>query len=47
MKRRVSTPLKLGNVTIGGSAPIVVQSMTTTDTRDAQTTINQISQLED
>lgn len=47
MKRRVSTPLKMGNVTIGGSAPIVVQSMTTTDTRDTLTTINQIRQLED
>ncbi len=47
MKRRLSTPLQLGNVTIGGSAPIVVQSMTTTDTRDSKTTINQIRELED
>jgi (E)-4-hydroxy-3-methylbut-2-enyl-diphosphate synthase len=47
MKRRLSIPLKLGNVTIGGSAPIVVQSMTNTDTRDARTTINQVRQLED
>jgi len=45
--RRVSTPLKLGNVTIGGNAPIVVQSMTTTDTRNTQITINQIRQLEE
>ncbi len=45
--RRRSIPLKLGNVTLGGGAPIVVQSMTTTDTRNTHATINQIKQLED
>jgi 4-hydroxy-3-methylbut-2-en-1-yl diphosphate synthase IspG/GcpE len=31
-KRRVSVPVKIGNVTVGGNHPIVVQSMTNTDT---------------
>ena len=47
MMRRVSTPLKVGRVTVGGDAPIVVQSMTKTDTRDVPATINQVRQLED
>ncbi|HUS04017.1 MAG TPA: flavodoxin-dependent (E)-4-hydroxy-3-methylbut-2-enyl-diphosphate synthase [Dehalococcoidia bacterium] len=47
MMRRVSTPLKVGRVTVGGDAPIVVQSMTKTDTRDVPATINQVKQLED
>jgi (E)-4-hydroxy-3-methylbut-2-enyl-diphosphate synthase len=47
MSRRFSMQLKLGNVAIGGDAPIVVQSMTTTDTRNTQATINQVKQLED
>ncbi len=45
--RRVSKPIQIGNVTIGGGAPIVVQSMTKTDTRDVMSTINQIKELED
>jgi len=45
--RRVSKPIQIGNVTIGGSAPIVVQSMTKTDTCDVMSTINQIRELED
>ena len=44
--RRVSKPIQIGNVTIGGDAPIVVQSMTKTDTRDVMSTINQIKELE-
>ena len=47
MMRRVSTPLKVGRVTVGGDAPIVVQSMTKTDTRDVPATVSQIKQLED
>ena len=47
MKRRASTPLRIGKVWIGGNAPIVVQSMTKTDTRDIQATVNQIRQLEE
>ncbi len=45
--RRVSRELKIGNVTIGGSAPIVVQSMTKTDTRDVDATVNQMKQLQE
>ena len=46
-QRRNSTPLKIGRVTVGGDAPIVVQSMTKTDTRDITATIKQIKELED
>ena len=45
--RRVSTPVQIGKVTVGGDAPIVVQSMTKTDTCDVMSTINQIRELED
>jgi (E)-4-hydroxy-3-methylbut-2-enyl-diphosphate synthase len=44
--RRQSKQLRIGNVMVGGSAPIVVQSMTNTDTRNIKATINQISELE-
>jgi (E)-4-hydroxy-3-methylbut-2-enyl-diphosphate synthase len=44
-KRRQSIGVKVGAVTIGGSAPIVVQSMTNTDTADAEATALQIQQL--
>jgi (E)-4-hydroxy-3-methylbut-2-enyl-diphosphate synthase len=40
-------PLRIGRVIVGGDAPIAVQSMTKTDTRDIPATINQIKQLED
>jgi (E)-4-hydroxy-3-methylbut-2-enyl-diphosphate synthase len=39
--------LKIGRATIGAGAPIAVQSMTKTDTRDIWATVNQIKQLED
>jgi len=45
--RRISKTIKIGNVAIGGGAPVVVQSMTKTDTRDARATIEQIKELED
>ncbi len=45
--RRVSKPIQIGRVTVGGSAPIVVQSMTNTDTRNVMSTIAQIKELED
>jgi (E)-4-hydroxy-3-methylbut-2-enyl-diphosphate synthase len=45
--RRISQPIHIGSVTIGGGAPIVVQSMTKTDTRDVKATIDQIKELED
>ncbi len=45
--RRISKPIKIGSVTVGGDAPIVVQSMTNTNTRDVMSTIRQIKELED
>jgi (E)-4-hydroxy-3-methylbut-2-enyl-diphosphate synthase len=45
IKRRQSTAVKVGPITIGGHAPIVVQSMTNTDTADPAATANQIAQL--
>jgi len=47
MTRRICKPLRIGKVTVGGDAPIVVQSMAKTDTRDIPATINQIKELED
>ncbi|MDD5339328.1 MAG: flavodoxin-dependent (E)-4-hydroxy-3-methylbut-2-enyl-diphosphate synthase [Dehalococcoidales bacterium] len=46
-KRRVSKQIKIGDVPIGGGAPIVVQSMTKTDTRDVKATLRQIKELEE
>ncbi|MFQ6122774.1 MAG: flavodoxin-dependent (E)-4-hydroxy-3-methylbut-2-enyl-diphosphate synthase, partial [Dehalococcoidales bacterium] len=45
--RRITKPIQIGSVTIGGGAPIVVQSMTKTDTRDVKSTVEQIKELED
>ena len=47
MTRRVSKQLRIGKVIVGGDAPVVVQSMTKTDTRDIPATVNQIRELED
>lgn len=43
--RRQTVAVKVGAVAIGGGAPIVVQSMTNTDTADAVATVKQIQQL--
>ncbi len=45
--RRQTKEISVGNIKIGGNNPISVQSMTTTDTRDAKKTIEQIKRLED
>ncbi len=45
VERRKSIPVKVGSVTVGGDAPIVVQSMTNTDTADADGTADQIEAL--
>ena len=45
IQRRESVPVKVGNVTIGGDAPVVVQSMTNTDTADIASTTEQVAQL--
>ena len=47
ISRRVSKAIRIGDVTVGGNAPIVVQSMTKTDTRDVTSTIRQIKELEE
>jgi (E)-4-hydroxy-3-methylbut-2-enyl-diphosphate synthase len=44
--RRKSRQLRVGNVLVGGDAPITVQSMTKTDTRDVQATLLEIWALE-
>ena len=44
-KRRASRPVAVGSVVIGGGAPIVVQSMTNTDTADAAATARQVEEL--
>jgi (E)-4-hydroxy-3-methylbut-2-enyl-diphosphate synthase len=43
--RRHSIPVRIGSVTIGGTAPIVVQSMTNTDTADVAATVQQVGEL--
>jgi (E)-4-hydroxy-3-methylbut-2-enyl-diphosphate synthase len=43
--RRQSVPVLVGGLPIGGSAPILVQSMTNTDTRDVAATLAQIGRL--
>ena len=44
-KRRDSIQVMVGDVPVGGGAPIVVQSMTNTDTADIEATIEQVDQL--
>ncbi|HUY68414.1 MAG TPA: flavodoxin-dependent (E)-4-hydroxy-3-methylbut-2-enyl-diphosphate synthase, partial [Alphaproteobacteria bacterium] len=47
IQRRKSRQIKVGDVLIGGDAPIAVQSMTNTLTSDANATIGQVRQLEE
>ena len=44
-ERKITRPVHVGNLTIGGGAQIVIQSMNNTDTRDVQATLRQIDQL--
>ncbi|MCK4400953.1 flavodoxin-dependent (E)-4-hydroxy-3-methylbut-2-enyl-diphosphate synthase [bacterium] len=46
LQRRNTRPVKVGNIIIGGDAPISVQSMTKTDTKDINATVSQIRSLE-
>ena len=46
-KRVKTIKMRVGNIFIGGDAPVTVESMTNTDTRDVQTTISQIKKLEE
>src|SRR6201981_2716658 len=43
--RHRTTGVKVGGVTVGGGAPIVVQSMTNTDTADVEATAKQVAAL--
>ncbi len=43
--RRLSRQMMIGRVPVGGTAPISIQSMTNTDTRDVQASLNQIERL--
>lgn len=45
VKRRQSVPVDVGGVTVGGGVPIVVQSMTNTDTADVESTAKQVADL--
>ena len=47
IKRRYSVPVRVGDVVIGGAAPIAVQTMTKTDTRDVEATLRQIDELKE
>ena len=47
MQRRATKPVWVGDVKVGGDAPISVQSMTKTDTRDVEATVRQIHGLEE
>ena len=47
MKRHATKSISIGNVRVGGDAPVSVQSMTKTDTRDVSATVDQIHLLED
>lgn len=46
IERKITRQIKLGDIFIGGDAPVSVQSMTNTDTRDAPKTVAQIHELE-
>jgi len=46
MKHRNTRSVRVGSLVIGGPNPVVIQSMTNTDTRNVEETVNQIIQLE-
>ncbi|MEE9337398.1 MAG: flavodoxin-dependent (E)-4-hydroxy-3-methylbut-2-enyl-diphosphate synthase, partial [Methylococcaceae bacterium] len=43
--RKKTHPVMVGNIKVGGGAPIVVQSMTNTDTTDVEKSVKQIIEL--
>ncbi|ENK1241953.1 flavodoxin-dependent (E)-4-hydroxy-3-methylbut-2-enyl-diphosphate synthase [Clostridium sporogenes] len=47
MERKLTRKVKVGNIYVGGDAPVSIQSMTNTDTRDAKSTLNQIKRLDE
>lgn len=46
-QRRISRQIMVGSVPVGGGAPVSVQSMTKTDTRDVRVTVDQVATLTD
>ena len=44
--KKLTKQINIGSVKVGGGAPVVVQSMTKTDTRDVTSTVSQIRKLE-
>jgi len=47
IKRKKTRKIRIGDIYIGGDAPVAVQSMTNTDTRDVASTVDQIKRLEE
>src|SRR5215213_9790320 len=47
LERRQTRQVRVGNVLVGGGAPVMVQSMCDTDTRDVDATVEQILRLEE
>ena len=47
IRRKKTRPVFLGSVQVGGNAPVAVQSMTSTDTRNVRATVRQIRKLEE
>ncbi|MDP3790350.1 MAG: flavodoxin-dependent (E)-4-hydroxy-3-methylbut-2-enyl-diphosphate synthase [Candidatus Omnitrophota bacterium] len=45
MKRRKTRQVKIGNIAIGGNAPVSIQSMTKTDTKNVRATLAEINNL--
>jgi (E)-4-hydroxy-3-methylbut-2-enyl-diphosphate synthase len=45
IRRRVAVPVRVGTLQLGGDAPVVVQSMTNTDTADVDATVKQVAAL--
>jgi len=45
LPRRPTLPVRIGPVTVGGESPVVVQSMTNTDTADVAATVRQVADL--
>src|SRR5690348_9381627 len=45
IQRRKSVTANIGGVRVGGDAPVIVQSMTNTDTADVAETVQQVAQL--
>lgn len=43
--KRVSDPVMVGDMPVGGGAPVSIQSMTNTDTSDVEATVRQINSL--